>query len=69
MKIGVIGVGYVGLVSAAVFASKGHEVICLDKNESLVRRQSLKIFFRMYLAKQKLFVYLRPDFASCFADF
>jgi UDPglucose 6-dehydrogenase len=30
MRVGVIGAGYVGLVSAACFADFGHEVVCAD---------------------------------------
>ena len=32
MKICVIGLGYIGLPTAAMFASKGHNVIGVDKN-------------------------------------
>jgi UDPglucose 6-dehydrogenase len=34
--LGVIGVGWVGLVTAACFADLGHEVWCVDVNEGLV---------------------------------
>src|SRR4249920_1685804 len=34
--VGVIGVGYVGLVTAACFADLGHEVVCLDVNEERI---------------------------------
>jgi UDPglucose 6-dehydrogenase len=34
--LGVIGVGWVGLVTAACFADLGHEVWCVDVNEALV---------------------------------
>ncbi|HKN73648.1 MAG TPA: UDP-glucose/GDP-mannose dehydrogenase family protein [Candidatus Acidoferrum sp.] len=36
MRIAVIGSGYVGLVSAACFAEIGHEVHCVDNNESKI---------------------------------
>lgn len=38
MKIAMIGSGYVGLVSGACFADFGHEVICVDKDDSKVQR-------------------------------
>jgi UDPglucose 6-dehydrogenase len=37
MKVGVVGVGYVGLVTAACFADSGIDVICVDNNEQKVR--------------------------------
>ena len=38
MKIAMIGSGYVGLVSGACFADFGHEVVCVDKDESKITR-------------------------------
>ena len=36
MKVTVFGVGYVGLVQAAVLASVGHEVVCVDVDQAKV---------------------------------
>ena len=36
MRVAMIGTGYVGLVSGACFADFGHEVVCVDKDESKV---------------------------------
>jgi UDP-N-acetyl-D-glucosamine dehydrogenase len=33
MKVGVIGLGYVGLPLAVAFAEKGHEVVCVDTDQ------------------------------------
>lgn len=38
MKISVIGTGYVGLVTGAVFADLGNEVICVDSNAEKIRK-------------------------------
>jgi UDPglucose 6-dehydrogenase len=40
MRIAIIGTGYVGLVSGACLSDFGHEVVCVDKDESKI--QSLK---------------------------
>jgi UDPglucose 6-dehydrogenase len=40
MKIGVIGTGYVGLVSGACFAEMGNDVICVDIDERKVAKLS-----------------------------
>ncbi|MDX6600028.1 MAG: UDPglucose 6-dehydrogenase [Gaiellales bacterium] len=37
-RLGVIGVGYVGLVTAACFARAGHDVACLDIDEAKLAR-------------------------------
>jgi UDPglucose 6-dehydrogenase len=47
MRIAMIGTGYVGLVSGACFADFGHEVTCVDKDESKIaalRRGEIPIF-------------------------
>jgi UDPglucose 6-dehydrogenase len=36
MKISIIGTGYVGIVTGACFAEKGHHVICVDIDQSKV---------------------------------
>ncbi len=38
VKITVVGVGYVGLVTAICFAHKGYKVTCLDINEEKIKR-------------------------------
>ncbi|CAH1672244.1 UDP-glucose 6-dehydrogenase [Hyphomicrobiales bacterium] len=47
MKIVMVGSGYVGLVSGACFADFGHQVICVDKQESKIaalKRGEIPIF-------------------------
>ncbi|MGF7051866.1 UDPglucose 6-dehydrogenase [Bosea sp. OAE752] len=47
MKIVMVGSGYVGLVSGACFADFGHEVVCVDKQESKIaalKRGEIPIF-------------------------
>jgi len=36
MRITIIGTGYVGLVSGACFSEFGHEVVCVDKDETKI---------------------------------
>ena len=47
MRIAMIGSGYVGLVSGACFAQFGHDVVCVDKEESkiaLLRKGEMPIY-------------------------
>ncbi len=43
MKLAIIGTGYVGLTSGVCFASKGHEVSCIDINPEKVKMINSKI--------------------------
>jgi len=36
MKISVFGIGYVGLVQAAVLSDAGHHVVCIDVDEKKI---------------------------------
>src|SRR5205085_8044736 len=36
MRIAIIGTGYVGLVSGACFSDFGHDVVCVDKDETKI---------------------------------
>jgi len=38
LKIAIVGSGYVGLVSGACFADFGHDVVCIDKDQSKIDR-------------------------------
>ena len=38
MKIAMVGSGYVGLVSGACFADFGHDMVCIDKDQSKIDR-------------------------------
>lgn len=42
MKVAIVGTGYVGLVSGACLASKGHDVTCVDVDPSKVDRINAK---------------------------
>jgi UDPglucose 6-dehydrogenase len=47
MNVCVIGTGYVGLVTGAVFADLGNEVVCIDKDEKkvdMLRRGEMPIY-------------------------
>lgn len=43
MKVAVIGAGYVGLTTSAVFAEKGNDVLCVDNDAAKVGRLKKKI--------------------------
>lgn len=44
MKVTVFGIGYVGLVQAAVLAEVGHDVMCIDIDENKVENLKKGIF-------------------------
>ena len=45
MNISIIGTGYVGLCTGACFAELGNEVICVDIDESKIRKLNEGIIF------------------------
>lgn len=53
MKVSVIGIGYVGIVTGACLADKGHKVICVDIDEEKVRKinQSIPPIYERGLAE------------------
>ena len=38
MKVSIIGTGYVGLVTGACLAEKGHQILCVDKDPQKVNK-------------------------------
>lgn len=40
MKVAIFGVGYVGLVQAAVLAEVGHDVVCVDTDAAKIDSRS-----------------------------
>ena len=38
MRIGIVGTGYVGLVTAVCFAKLGHSVVAMDKDREVIGR-------------------------------
>jgi UDPglucose 6-dehydrogenase/GDP-mannose 6-dehydrogenase len=43
MKVAIVGTGYVGLVTGVCLASRGHRVICVDKNQAIVDQLNKKV--------------------------
>lgn len=57
MKIGIIGVGYVGLTLSLCFAKYGHYVFCVEKNDAKVKKlQNARLY------KNKEFEFLLTKF-------
>ena len=56
MELAVIGTGYVGLVAGVGFADAGHQVWCVDKDNSKVQklvRNKPKIFLGTFFSRTK----------------
>ena len=76
MKLCVIGLGYIGLPTAAMFASAGHEVVGVDKNpnivnalnkgEIIIEEAGLEDFVRKVFESGRLKASLEPEEADAF---
>ena len=76
MKICVIGLGYIGLPTAAMFASKGHAVVGVDKNDAIIsalnrgeviiEEDQLADFVKDAVAQGNLRGSLEPETADAF---
>ena len=65
MKITIIGTGYVGLTSAVCFADRGHDVICVDKDERKIESLNNKIptIFNVLFSSNDKILMLLVDFS------
>ena len=76
MKICVIGLGYIGLPTAAMFAKSGHQVMGVDKNEDvisalnqgqiIIQEKNLDVLVKDVVAKGLLSGSLKPEVADVF---
>jgi len=70
MKIGIIGCGYVGLVTGVCIASKGFSVICYDSNTEVINKLNSGVapFFEPELEKY-LYEVISTRSLQCASDF
>jgi len=78
MKIGIIGTGYVGLVTGVCFASRGHEVKCVDiipekidminKGITPIYEEGLELLLKDVLSKKLLEASLDFDYVVSNSD-
>ncbi len=76
MKICVLGLGYIGLPTASIFATHGHEVVGVDTNERVVKTLSdgelhvhepgLKTLFQTAVKSRNLRVARKPEPADVY---
>ena len=66
MRIAIVGIGYVGLVSAACFADLGAEVYCVDVDEAKIQglRQGIIPILSLGLTPSYAEVWRRDAYTS-----